>query len=1211
MNKLFILDGQTEGILAVLQNDSSKKCPFFVGIHTEQLNKDHTFELSVPADHEAAAHVKRNNLVLFKDVDGEYQLFQIYKTEEEHDGTQLTTKAYAEHSYFEMVDDIIEDLRTINDTADSAMTDALSKSRFKKGTIADLGLRTTNFYYESAVSSIQKIIQTWGGELKKRISFNGSRITERLIDLPARRGADTGKRFEFTKDLLSIKRTVDISNLKTALYGRGKGEETETGGYTRRITFADVVWNASGLDSVDKPAGQEWVGDPVALERFGRIDPETGQKKHRMGVFEDGEETDPEALLQSTWDYLQSINTPRVTYEMSVLDLEEVAGLSHEKVRLGDTVFVIDKEFTPALRIEARVIELRRDLENPENTQIILGNFLPMFTDLSSRLKSVESKLDEKEGVWDGVQDPIDDTDFADITPAKPIVKATGAFSKVIIEWDADLRSYLKEYEVYVSPVNNFTPDSSNLVARTSASIFTYEGAPNQQYYVKVRGVNRAGTAGPFSDQRTATTARIGSSDLADLLITAEKLAVGSVGNNKIDRSSANKLVIDTADIANAAITSALIEKAAVGSAAIANLAVGTAHIQDLAVNRAKIADLAVDTAKIADLAVTNAKIGNISANKITSDYLNVARIDVRAQLGANISTAEEGLYSYMKPYTVNGQTWYGYSIIRDWIYLIEETEEQYYNRPIPEDGDELVFDFELWAENTSGASPNIVFTINVDFEGGGSYTHNALLHQLMTFKANAVNKVHYAFKIPENAYAGQKAVSWYVRMYTTTDATNLYVRETDVRIRLRGNLIVQGDIEAKNLKAWEGLNVNDQFIVDALGNVKFAGTLEAGVSINSPNINSGQIELVGEYSRIDCYDSLTATQEEAVVSNGLIIQTHYDTAGNNTTYRYSSMSFGHLEAGISDNLEGQTRSTNNYHLLPYEYKLYNGGTRILPGLIDNRDVSGSKILPDTLTRINGSQAEATFAYPMYIYADRLGIGTHKLDGSGKGLLLDIRSAEPSSSGKFDAMISAQDAMHFRLIGDNKNAIEFHNTVKINANSDLLQLYGSDHVYVEFFKNGGTTRSAYYGFGSAGSNGFTLRNEISGGELTLVAGSGGIVNIPSNDLKVRSITYTSDEGLKSEIELYEKSALQEILATPIKQYYLEGDVPGVDQKRLGIIYQEAPIDIVTPQKSLDGYAMDVMSFKAIQELHEEIQSLKTIIEGMNPNEPGEPTEPAN
>jgi len=72
----------------------------------------------------------------------DFHLFQIYKIEEEHNGIEIVTKAYAEHAFFEMNDDIIEDLRTVDGTADSAMTDALSKSRFQKGTVADLGNRT-------------------------------------------------------------------------------------------------------------------------------------------------------------------------------------------------------------------------------------------------------------------------------------------------------------------------------------------------------------------------------------------------------------------------------------------------------------------------------------------------------------------------------------------------------------------------------------------------------------------------------------------------------------------------------------------------------------------------------------------------------------------------------------------------------------------------------------------------------------------------------------------------------------------------------------------------------------------------------------------------------------------------------------------------------------------------------------------------------------
>lgn len=1078
MNKLFILDGQSEGLLAVLQNDNSKKCPFFDAIHTEQLNKDHTFEFSVPADHEAAAHVKENNLVTFKDEDGDFQLFQIYKIEEEHNGIEIVTKAYAEHAFFEMNDDIIEDLRTVDGTADSAMIDALSKSRFKKGTVADLGLRTTNFYYESAISSIQKIISTWGGELKKRINFDGSAIIGRFVDLLARRGADTGKRFEFTKDLVSIKRTVDASNLKTALYGRGKGEQTETGGYTRRIDFSDVVWNGSGLDPVDKPLGQKWVGDPVALERFGRIDPDTGKKMHRFGIFEDGEETDPGVLLEKAWNALQGTNTPRITYEMNVLDLEQFTGLSHEKVRLGDTVFVIDKEFKPALRVEARVIEIKRDLVSPENTEIILGNFLPLFTDLASRLKNIESKVDGRTGVWDesGELGPIDDTDFADILPAKPNVTASGAFSKVIIEWDAELKSYIKEYEVFVSTVPDFTPDDSNLVARTIASVFTYEGVPNQQYYVRVRGVNRADAAGPFSDEKTATTARIGSSDLADLLVTAEKLAAGAVGNNKLDRTSANKIVIDSADI----------KKAAVGSAAIADLAVGTGHIQNLAVTNGKIANLAIDTAKIADLAVTNAKIGDISATKITSDYLNVARIDVRAQLGANISTAEEGLYGFMKPVTLNGEIWYQWSALNTWIYLMEDTDADQYNRPVPNDGDEVAFDFMLYAQN-SGTAPSLTMGIRVYFEDGTSYIQTFSLSSIVSVPANTAKRCQFSRKIPENAYSGKKPTYWEAYFYTSTSSTKLYVRETDVRIRLRGNLIVQGDIEAKNLTAWEGLNVNNQFIVDANGNVKFAGTLEAGVSINSPTIQAGSfyggnIYMYGTSATIKTMDDPNAITEITHIYNGSISQRKYAAPGDYENVRESNIRSGRFEISNGTGIRESLRDNDiEYHidgsLFPYEYKYEAGDTILESGLLAS-DIVGLK---------DSMDGDIT-GWPMYIHADRLGIGLSKANSTDPeytGLLLDIRQERLTTTKR--TQLSSPNGMKFNIL--NSGDFTFQGKTHIDADSDLLQLHGATHCYIEFFK-GTTTRSAYFGFGSSTSDEFAFVNERSGGNIFIRTATG-------------------------------------------------------------------------------------------------------------------------
>src|SRR5690606_19970015 len=209
------------------------------------------------------------------------------------------------------------------------------------------------------------------GEVRFRVTMNSrNEITGRYIDLLSRLGKKTGKRFEYSKDLISVERQVDIKGLKTALYGRGKGEESGDG-YGRRITFADIEWSVDNGDPVDKPAGQEWVGDPDALGQWGYWH-EDGSRRHRFGIFiwEGGPEeiTDmtqyKRDLLQATWDRLQEINKPLVSYKMNVLDLEHASSgeLKHEAVRLGDSVYCIDKHFAYDVRVEARVVEIDRDL---------------------------------------------------------------------------------------------------------------------------------------------------------------------------------------------------------------------------------------------------------------------------------------------------------------------------------------------------------------------------------------------------------------------------------------------------------------------------------------------------------------------------------------------------------------------------------------------------------------------------------------------------------------------------------------------------------------------------------------------------------------------------------------------------------------------------------------------------------------------------------
>ncbi len=352
---------------AEFDREPSKGCPYWETKHREVLNGENTFRFTVPAGEADAAYVQAGNLVAFKDLDADWQIFEIKQLVDLH-GDGLTRTAYCEHIFYELLDDIVTDKRPSSD-ATSAVVGMLEGTRWNVGVVDDLGAASTNAYYEPVLSGVQKVANAWHGELKWRCVVTGGVIT-RYCDLRAMVGTDTGKQFVYSKDILSIEREMDSTGVVTALYGRGKGVETESGeGYGRRLTFKDEV-------AVDKPAGQEWVGDPTALAQWGRPG-----GRHRFGVFTDEEETNPAALLVKTRVELAKQIIPRITYRIDVISLEELTGYSHEAVRKGDLVRVIDREFTPELIVSARIVDIERDLLCPEKTKVILGSFAPTIVE--------------------------------------------------------------------------------------------------------------------------------------------------------------------------------------------------------------------------------------------------------------------------------------------------------------------------------------------------------------------------------------------------------------------------------------------------------------------------------------------------------------------------------------------------------------------------------------------------------------------------------------------------------------------------------------------------------------------------------------------------------------------------------------------------------------------------------------------------------------
>lgn len=302
--------------------------------------------------------------------------------------TETRTAAGIVYTYYcpssaqvELSGDYLEDKRPLNTTASVAMASALSESRWTVGTVADLGQNGTNFYHTNAWQAIHDVADTWGGELSFEIAVSGSAVTARRVSLRGRVGADNGKRFTYTKDLVSVTREVDEGNVCTALYGYGKAPESTdddgnlTGGYERKLTFGDVN------------GGKNWVGDADALARWGRPDGRGG-KTHVFGDVEFGDCEDARELLSLTRGELKSRCTPKVSYEVDAVSLAR-AGEGFEGADEGDTVLVIDKAYDPPLRVQARITKVEEDQLAEGGATYTIGNFRTVGEVMAAQRSSI------------------------------------------------------------------------------------------------------------------------------------------------------------------------------------------------------------------------------------------------------------------------------------------------------------------------------------------------------------------------------------------------------------------------------------------------------------------------------------------------------------------------------------------------------------------------------------------------------------------------------------------------------------------------------------------------------------------------------------------------------------------------------------------------------------------------------------------------------
>lgn len=309
-------------------------------VHTEELGGEDTLEF------DCLMAPEKGDRLVWRDPDiGAWREHEVVRTDEETAGL---AHIYAESSLCELLRDFVEEEQLVAKTTSRAMSAVLSHTRWSLGTVScdDETKCEALLYHSNALAALRRVESVWGGELECSYEVEDRRISKRTVSLLERRGSWKGARFSYGHNLVGCTRTVLEDEVFTALYGWGKGlpieddEGKATGGYTRRLSFADVN------------GGAKWVGDEDARFLWGRWDADRGERVHSFGqvVFPDCE--DATELLALTKAALAEACVPKVSYECDVAVID--GGVM---VGLGDDVAVIDTSRTPEWQLTARCVK--------------------------------------------------------------------------------------------------------------------------------------------------------------------------------------------------------------------------------------------------------------------------------------------------------------------------------------------------------------------------------------------------------------------------------------------------------------------------------------------------------------------------------------------------------------------------------------------------------------------------------------------------------------------------------------------------------------------------------------------------------------------------------------------------------------------------------------------------------------------------------------
>ncbi|MDF0215845.1 hypothetical protein O0C56_09600 [Staphylococcus pseudintermedius] len=332
---IHVMNFKGEIVDFIAQSDSA----VIQAVHKRDINERiETFDFTILS--ELTTYMQERNRIVIQDKNGQYREFIIDRISADIEGyTEVETVA----SYLEDITKArpyapgkLEKM-----TTKQALSDVLKDTGWEVSDATEYdGLRTTSWTsYQTRYDVLLQLCTTYKMMADFYIEVGSNRVDKRLVVLRKRNPLFKGKEITYGKDLTGLKRTVDFSEIKTALLC--VGPEPEEG--KKRLEL--VVKDDEAQAKYGLPGRYNWgVYEPESSEQN-----MTEKRLRTLGTTE-----------------LNKRKSEAINYEVTAIDIEKE--YKHEIINLGDKVRIKNRDFTPPLYVEAEVISEEYDLISKDVT---------------------------------------------------------------------------------------------------------------------------------------------------------------------------------------------------------------------------------------------------------------------------------------------------------------------------------------------------------------------------------------------------------------------------------------------------------------------------------------------------------------------------------------------------------------------------------------------------------------------------------------------------------------------------------------------------------------------------------------------------------------------------------------------------------------------------------------------------------------------------